>query len=165
MSPQLRPAPVDAFVALGSNLGDRRATLTSALDALARLPLTRLIRCSNVIETEAVGPPDQPPYLNAVVHLSTRLSARPLLDCLLAIERQHGRDRAVERRWGPRPLDLDLLLFGRCVIDEPGLVVPHPRLHQRRFVLAPLADIAPDTVVPTFGRTVADLLAALDASR
>ena len=152
---------VRACIALGSNLGDRRATLAAALGALGSLSRTTLVSCSEMIETEPVGPVPQGPFLNAAALLRTSLSPRELLDALQEIEVMHGRQRRVELRWGPRTLDLDLLLYGDEVIDRPGLVVPHPRLHERFFVLAPLVQIAPDVVVPTVGRTVRALYEAL----
>jgi len=135
------PLPDDlAYVGLGSNLGDRAATLRSALAALGGLPDTRLLRCSTFHETQAVGgPPGQPPYLNAVAALRTGLSPRRLMEALLEIERRHGRVRTV--RDAPRTLDLDLLLYGPRRIAEPGLTVPHPRMWQRDFVLRPLAEL------------------------
>lgn len=151
-------APVIAAVALGSNLGDRRAHIDFAFGALGGLPDSRLVARSSVVETAPVGPVEQGAYLNAAALLETSLSARDLLDRLLSVELQRGRDRGREQRWGPRTLDLDLLLYGDRVIDEPGLSVPHPRLHERLFVLHPLAKIAPDLVVPGLGKTIAGLL-------
>jgi 2-amino-4-hydroxy-6-hydroxymethyldihydropteridine diphosphokinase len=155
------PAPVAACVALGSNLGDRRAHIDAAVAALRALPVTRLAAASAVIETEPVGPVRQGRFLNAAAVLETTLTARELLTHLQRIERSRGRERSTGERWGPRTLDLDLILFGDAVIDEPGLTVPHPRLHERRFVLEPTAQIAPHAVVPTLGRTVRQLLDAL----
>jgi 2-amino-4-hydroxy-6-hydroxymethyldihydropteridine diphosphokinase len=149
---------VTAAIALGTNLGDRRAHIAFAFDALARLPDSKLIASSRVVETAPVGPVEQGDYLNAAAVLETNLPARDLLGHLLSIERLRGRDRAREQRWGPRTLDLDLLLYGDRIIDEPGLAVPHPRLHERLFVLGPLAEVAPDLVVPGLGRTVEQLL-------
>jgi 2-amino-4-hydroxy-6-hydroxymethyldihydropteridine diphosphokinase len=151
---------VTAFVALGSNLGDRQRTLREAIAAMASLPATRLLARSEFLETRAVGPP-QPAYLNAAVSLDTTLRPAALLNSLLAIERAHGRTRARETRWGARTLDLDLLLYGDLIVREPGLTVPHPRLHERRFVLEPLAQIAPGLRIPTLGRTVEEALRAL----
>jgi 2-amino-4-hydroxy-6-hydroxymethyldihydropteridine diphosphokinase len=116
---------------------------------------------SDAIETDPVGPVPQGRFLNAAATLHTALEARDLLDQLLAIERQRGRTRAREERWGPRTLDLDLLLYGDRIIEEPGLSIPHPRLHERTFVLAPLSQIAPDVVVPTLGRTIRELALAV----
>lgn len=152
-----------AYVALGSNVGDRHAHIQAALDAITRLPGTRLLAVSPIIQTDPVGPVAQGPFLNAAAAVSTTLPPRKLLAHFQEIERTRGRDRSSERRWGPRTLDLDLLVFGDLVIDEPGLTIPHPRLHERRFVLEPLATIAPELVVPTLGRTVAELAASLPA--
>jgi 2-amino-4-hydroxy-6-hydroxymethyldihydropteridine diphosphokinase len=148
---------IDAYVAIGTNLGDRDAHLALALRRLAALPDTELVAVSPVYETDPVGPPPQGPYLNAAVHLRTRLAPRALLDALLAIEQEAGRVRGV--RDAPRTLDLDLLLYGDQVLDEPDLVVPHPRLAERPFVLEPLAALAPDRVHPTRHETIATLAA------
>jgi 2-amino-4-hydroxy-6-hydroxymethyldihydropteridine diphosphokinase len=152
-----------ACIGLGGNLGDVAATVARAFDALDALPETRLLRRSLMYRTPAWGVTAQPDFINAAAVLSTRLPADALLEELLRIERTAGRDRdASGKRWGPRTLDLDLLLFGDAVIARPGLHVPHPHLHERAFVLVPLAEIAPDAAVPGRGR-VADLLAAVDA--
>jgi 2-amino-4-hydroxy-6-hydroxymethyldihydropteridine diphosphokinase len=144
-----------AYIGLGANLGDREANLRAALERLAELgPL----RVSSFRETDPVGVIDQPRFVNAVAELETDLSARDLLERLLEIERQLGRVRSREERWGPRTIDLDLLLYGDEVIDEPGLTVPHPRLAERRFVLEPLHELDPGLVLPD-GRAVGDLLA------
>ncbi len=158
----MRPdAPVRAYVGLGGNEGDIETTLTEALWALDALPQTSIRRQSAVYRTPAWGRTDQPDFLNAVVELQTRIVPRVLLNSLLEIEQRFGRVRRSEDRWGPRVLDLDLLLYGEDVLDEPGLSLPHPRLHERAFVLVPLAEIAPDLVVPGRGM-VRDLLAAVD---
>lgn len=133
--------PTIAAIGIGSNLGRRHATIHAAVRDLARVPEVRVIRLSSIIETDPVGPEGQGPYLNAVVLVQTTLEPQALLDAMLTIERSHGRDRAREQRWGPRTLDLDLLLFGDRRINEPGLIVPHPRMHERAFVLIPLREI------------------------
>lgn len=146
-----------AYVGLGSNLGDRSGILRSALDALGERTGIQLVAVSRLIETEPEGPPDQGRYLNGAATILTRLSPRELLTAMLEIETAHGRDRSTETRWGPRRLDLDLLMYEDQIIDEPGLVIPHPRLHQRTFVLAPLTEIAPDAVHPVLGETIGTL--------
>ncbi|ALJ90130.1 2-amino-4-hydroxy-6-hydroxymethyldihydropteridine diphosphokinase [Thermus aquaticus] len=150
-----------AYVGLGSNLGDRAAYLLLGLSALSRLPETRLLRLSPVYETDPVGPP-QPPYLNMVAELETALSPKGLLAEMLRVEKALGRER--RERWGPRTLDLDLLLYGDLVLEEAGLSVPHPRLHERAFVLVPLLDLLPEGRHPLLGQSFAELLASLDAS-
>jgi 2-amino-4-hydroxy-6-hydroxymethyldihydropteridine diphosphokinase len=143
-----------AYVGLGANLADREGTIRAAV---AELP--DVVAVSTLRETDPVGITDQPRFLNGVAALETNLTPRELLDVLLAVERRLGRERL--ERWGPRTIDLDLLLYGDEVIDEEGLTVPHPRLHERRFVLEPLADLAPSLVVPGLGG-VEHLLAELD---
>jgi len=152
---------VRAYVGLGSNLGDRAAHLLLGLSALSHLPKTHLLRLSPVYETDPVGPP-QPPYLNMVAELETELSPKGLLAEMLRVEKALGRER--RERWGPRTLDLDLLLYGDLVLEEEGLSVPHPRLHERAFVLVPLLDLLPEGRHPLLGRSFAELLASLDAS-
>jgi 2-amino-4-hydroxy-6-hydroxymethyldihydropteridine diphosphokinase len=148
-----------AYVGLGANLGPREETLRRALELLRRSPGVDVLAVSELRETEPVGVIEQPPFLNGAAALQTSLSARELLDLLLEVERSLGRVRA--ERWGPRLIDLDLLLFGAETIDEPGLHVPHPHLHERRFALEPLAELDPELVIPGRGR-VSALLAALD---
>jgi 2-amino-4-hydroxy-6-hydroxymethyldihydropteridine diphosphokinase len=142
-----------AFVALGSNLGDRLANLQEAVDRLGEVAGIRVVRTSRVYETDPVGPP-QPDYLNAAVMVDTLLSARKLLEACLGVEQAMGRERS--ERWAPRTIDLDVLSYGQEEIDEPGLVVPHPRMHERGFVLVPLLELDPDPALPG-GRRVADL--------
>ena len=151
-----------AAVGLGANLGDAAATLRDAIAELARLPGARLLRASRLYRTPAWGRTEQPDFINAVALLETELPARDLLDALLGIERMFGRVRLDGERWGPRTLDLDLLLFGDAVVDEPGLRVPHPHLHERAFALLPLAEIAPQMMIPSIG-TVAVIAAGMAA--
>lgn len=153
-------SPVRAYVGLGSNLGDPRAAVLAADAALDRLPGTRRVARSGLYRSPAWGPVAQPDYINAVAAIDTALEPAALLDALLALEREAGRDRSGATRWGPRVLDLDLLLYGDSRIDLPGLHVPHPRLHERAFVVFPLAEIAPDLDVPGQG-TVAALRASM----
>ncbi len=139
-----------AYVGLGANLGDRERTLRAAADALAAEEGIEVVSISTLRETEPVGVGEQPRFLNGAAELETTLTARELLDRLLTVEQRFGRVR-IPGEHGPRTLDLDLLLYGDEVIDEPGLAVPHPRLHERRFVLEPLAELAPGLVVPRRG--------------
>jgi 2-amino-4-hydroxy-6-hydroxymethyldihydropteridine diphosphokinase len=141
-----------AYIALGSNLGDREQTLRRAVAALGEEPGIRVTAISSLIDTAPVGVVDQPRFLNGVAAVETELSAQRLLAVLLGIERHFGRRREASTPHGPRTLDLDLLLYGDEVIDEPGLRVPHPRLHEREFVLRPLAELAPGLEVPGKGR-------------
>jgi 2-amino-4-hydroxy-6-hydroxymethyldihydropteridine diphosphokinase len=149
---------VRAYVGLGSNLGDREATIRRAVELLGGRPGIELVAVSTLRETDPVGVEDQPRFLNGAAALEVELSARGLLDELLAVERELGRDRSQEARWGPRTIDLDLLLYGRETVDEPGLTVPHPRLVERQFVLEPLHELDPDLALPD-GRAVRELMA------
>lgn len=158
----MTPLPVASYVGLGSNLADPQSQVERALDALARLPRSRLLQRSPLYASAPWGVVDQPEFVNAVAELETSLPPRELIDALLTIERGAGRIRD-GARWGPRILDLDLLLYADAVIDEPGLHVPHPHLHERAFVLVPLAEIAPQLVVPQHG-TIASLVAKVDAT-
>ena len=145
---------IKTAIALGSNVGDRHATLNAAIEALR--PLVHNLRVSSFFDTPYVGTEVQEPVLNGAAVGTSSLSARSLLERLLAIEHDFGRTRPYGG--APRTLDLDLILYGDAVIDEPGLVVPHPRFRERRFVLEPLAEIAPDWIDPVTGRTMAELL-------
>lgn len=142
-----------AFIALGANLGDPAATVRAAFGALANLPETRVVHSSSLYRTAPVGITEQPEFINAVAQLETDLAPEALLDALLDIEQRFGRVRA--ERNGPRTLDLDVLLYNNQFVDLPRLTLPHPRLHLRAFVLQPLAEIAPDLVIPGRGRIAA----------
>jgi 2-amino-4-hydroxy-6-hydroxymethyldihydropteridine diphosphokinase len=144
-----------AYVGLGSNLGDRERLIRDAAELIGAQ------RLSSIIETEPWGYENQPAFLNAAAELDTSLTPRRLLDHLLDVERRLGRER-IGHRWGPRTIDLDLLLYGEEVVDEPGLVVPHPRLVEREFALRPLAELVPEQKIPGSG-TVQDVLAGLQS--
>jgi 2-amino-4-hydroxy-6-hydroxymethyldihydropteridine diphosphokinase len=150
---------VAAYLGIGSNLNDPLAQVNRAFAELAGLRKTRLTACSALYRTAPVGPQDQPDFINAAARIETRLGARELLDALQAIERRHGRLRD-GTRWGPRVLDLDILLYGDAVIDRPGLRIPHPELARRAFVLVPLADIAQGDLAIAGQGTLAPLVAA-----
>lgn len=155
--------PVRVFVGLGSNLDGPEFQVRSALQALGRLPETRLQRASALYRNPPMGPPDQPDYVNAVACLTSGLAPLDFLAGLQAIERRHGRSRGEGERWGPRRLDLDLLLWGRQQLALEGLTVPHPGLPERAFVLYPLAEIEPGLHIPGLG-AVEGLLARVDGS-
>jgi 2-amino-4-hydroxy-6-hydroxymethyldihydropteridine diphosphokinase len=153
--------PVRAFVGLGSNLGDPLNQVRIALGELNQLKATRLLRQSGFYRTPPWGRTDQPDFVNAVAEIETGLSPRQLLDALLHIEARAGRVRE-GLRWGPRLIDLDLLIYGDARIDEENLHVPHPRMHERAFVMVPLVELEPSFTVPGIG-VLADLLAHLDS--
>jgi len=148
------------FIGLGSNLGERESMIRLALEDLSRLPETQLVRASSLYDTEPAGEVDQPNFLNAVAQLETGLSARQLLWNLHLIEKRLGRVRT--RRWGPRTMDLDLLLYGDQVIEEPDLRVPHPELALRSFVLVPLLELDPLLVHPVTRETLLHLMSRLN---
>src|SRR6266404_218940 len=156
-------AAVTCFIGIGSNLGDRRSLCLEALRRLEKLPSIRIIAVSSLYETEPVGEGYSSSFLNGAAELSTTLSPRELLTAVLSIEADLGRDRSREgsKVGRDRTIDVDILLFGDLVLHEPGLTIPHPRLHERRFVLEPLADIAPDVIHPVFKERVSDLLKRL----
>ena len=148
-----------AYVGLGANLGAREATLSQAVELLSAEEGIQVLSVSSLRETDPVGVVDQPPFLNGAAVLETALEPRELLDALLRVERALGRVRD-GTRWGPRTIDLDLLLYDGRTVDEPGLRVPHPRLQERRFALEPLAELDPSLEIPGQG-SVSDVLARL----
>lgn len=158
------PGAVEACIGLGANLGDAVHAVRTAARELERSDGVGEVRLSPLYRTPAWGRTDQPDFVNAVALLRTTLAPRALLDLLLGLERAAGRDRASGTPWGPRVLDLDLLLYGDRVVDEPGLHVPHPHMHERAFVLVPLHALAPEAVVPERGRVDA-LLRGMETSR
>ena len=153
--------PVRAYVGLGANLGDRKATLCEVVQLLRAEPGIEVTAVSSLRETDPVDYVDQPRFVNGAVAIDTTLTARQLLERLLVLERRLGRDRRASPRFGPRTVDLDLLLYGAERLEEPDLVVPHPRLHRRRFALEPLAELDPELEIPGSGR-VSVLLAGLE---
>jgi len=155
--------PARVFVGIGGNVGDVETTLMEALWSLDSMPQTSIRAQSRLYRTPPWGNTEQPPFINAVVELQTRLTPRVLLDHLLDIEIRFGRDRAEGEKWGPRELDLDLLVYGEEQLDEPGMHVPHPHLRERAFVLVPLAEIAPALQIVGVGR-VSELVAAVDTA-
>jgi 2-amino-4-hydroxy-6-hydroxymethyldihydropteridine diphosphokinase len=147
------------FVGVGSNLGDREFLVRKAVEALRDLPRTLVVRVSSLYDTDPVGDVDQPAFLNAVVWLETTLEPRELLWQLLLIEKRMGRVRS--QRWGPRPIDLDLLFYGEETVAEPDLTVPHPEAHRRAFVLLPLMELDPEFVHPTTGESIRRMIKKL----
>jgi 2-amino-4-hydroxy-6-hydroxymethyldihydropteridine diphosphokinase len=164
-----------AYISLGSNVGDSAATLIAALEAVNEMQGLRVRRVSQFHQTEpvlrsstepqTVGPADQPKYWNAVAEIETSLEPHNLLKALQGIEERFGRDRSREQRWGPRTCDIDILLIGDMVVSDAALTIPHARLHERLFVLRPLASLAPDAVHPLLRRTVVELLAEVEVSK
>ena len=150
-----------ALIALGGNVGDVRATLAQAIDAICDSASARLVARSSDYSTPPWGEENQPPFVNACVEIETSLDPHALLHALHDIEKEHGRDRLNERRWGPRTLDVDLLAYDDLAIETPDLTLPHPRLFERAFVLVPLCEIAPDRLIN--GRTVASALETVAA--
>ncbi|MCZ6633170.1 MAG: 2-amino-4-hydroxy-6-hydroxymethyldihydropteridine diphosphokinase [bacterium] len=152
-----------AYIGIGGNLGDRADTLRKAVAVLDGEDEVRMVAVSGVYETAPIGVTDQPSFLNAVLQVETSLSGPALLNRLLEIERQFGRYR--KKKWGPRTLDLDILLYGEEVIQVPGLQVPHPYLHERAFVLVPLCELLPCGRHPVLGKQFTDFLAQLDSDQ
>lgn len=155
-----RRAPVEAHLSIGSNVGDRDAHLEQAVAQIGQLDGVTVTAVSGVYETAPVGGVEQEAFLNLVVAVRTDHGPRDLLHALQAIEDDHGRDRRTEQRWGPRPLDIDIVLYGELELDDPDLVLPHPRLHERAFVLIPLLEVYPGGRLPD-GTSVAKLVNAL----
>ena len=156
----MKGVPQTVYIGLGSNLEHPRQQVETALQELAHLPDTRLVTRSALYASDPLGPPDQPPYINAVAAVETALEPLPLLDALQEIEFDHRRVR--KQHWGPRTLDLDILLYGERRIDLPQLQVPHPHMTRRSFVLVPLQEIAPQLAIPGVG-PLAPLIAGCDA--
>jgi len=150
-----------AAIAIGANLGERERTIDAAVDAIGNLDGTSLVARSTLHRTDPVGPQNQPDYLNGAIVVETELDAPSLLGKLLDIERSLGRVRDPAQQWGPRAIDLDIVLFGEQVIASDSLTIPHPRMHERAFVLAPLAEIASDWTHPRMKMSVGELLQAL----
>lgn len=140
---------ISAYIGIGSNLLDPLEQVRQAFRTLESLAKSRCVACSPLYRSEPVGPPGQPDYINAVAHLETRLTPKALLAALQDIEKRQGRIRTL--RWGPRTLDLDILLYDNLIQDDPYLTLPHPRMHERAFVLYPLRDLNPDLIIPGRG--------------
>lgn len=152
-----------AYIGLGTNLEDREANLGKALHLLSADPGIRLLRCSRIYETEPWGVADQPAFLNSVAEVATTLAPERLLDVCKDVERRMGRRAGI--RWGPRLIDVDILLYGNQVVQLPHLEIPHPRLHLRAFALVPLAELAATTVHPGLGKTIGELAGAVEGSQ
>ena len=152
----------EALLGFGANLGDARGTLDRAVSTFCDGEAVRLLARSSDYRTPPWGVADQPPFINLCIAVETTLPPRALLERAFAVERAFGRDRAAERRWGPRPLDIDILSYGNLAIDEPGLTLPHPRLRERAFVLVPLAEIRPTFALE--GEPIVDALKRLDTA-
>lgn len=145
------------FIAIGSNEGERLEQISKALHMLRMIDGIRVVQLASIIETDPVGGPPQVAYLNTAIELETSFPPKELLARLKLIEKRLDRKESAER-WGPRPIDLDILLYDDCIIDEPDLKIPHPRMHERYFVLFPLAQLAPEMIHPTLGETITALL-------
>jgi len=157
-------SPIVAYIALGSNMGDRNANIAGAIERLRNTPGVEVTKVSSPLENPAVGgPSDSPPFINSVSEIRTTLSPRALLKRLLEIERELGRER--REKWSPRVIDLDIVLYGDRIVDEPDLHIPHPLMHEREFVLGPLAEIAPDAIHPKLHQSSAVLLSKLRSSQ
>lgn len=153
-----------AYIGVGANVGDREGNIRAAIERLRAIPDIEVLRVSKLIDNPAAGgPAGSPSFLNGAVEVSTTLSARELLDRLFEIEKSLGRERRL--KWGPRTIDLDLLLFGDEIIAEPGITVPHALLHERTFVLEPLNEIAPNAIHPTLRKSMSELLAQMSKSK
>jgi 2-amino-4-hydroxy-6-hydroxymethyldihydropteridine diphosphokinase len=160
-----KPVPHRVYIGIGSNLGDRRANIVEAVERMSQLAGTRVVRTSSLYESEPLGDA-KTWFVNGVIELDTEQFVEPLLKMLLAIEEAMGRKRVKGKRWGSRIIDLDILLYDQDVIEKRTLKVPHPELHKRRFVLLPLAELAPQVVHPQLGQSVSTLLATVkDAKR
>ena len=152
-----------AYIGLGSNMGDKSGNILKSLDLLGQFKKIKVVKRSSLYETEPVGYEDQDWFVNAVAELETELSPRELLDALMKIEQDMGRKREI--KWGPRTIDLDILLYDQLCLNEPDLIIPHPRMHERSFVLVPLAEIAPNVKHQSLDRTINELLKSLDSAK
>ncbi len=152
-----------AYIGLGSNMGDKSGNILKSLDLLGQFKKIKVVKRSSLYETEPVGYEDQDWFVNAVAELETELSPRELLDALMKIEQDMGRKREI--KWGPRTIDLDILLYDQLCLNEPDLIIPHPRMHERSFVLVPLAEIAPNVKHQSLDRTINELLKSLNSAK